>query len=78
MQNSDDNLSNKLQESRKDYFGNKYSEHVHGKDGGRITDSSKTSEGDEVSIKQFWKEVEQNESYKRKMTYGKIFILYDR
>ncbi len=78
MLNSDENISNKLQETRKDYFGSKYSEHVHGKQGGKITDSSKTSDPDEVSIKQFWKEVEENESYKRKMTYGNLFILFKR
>ena len=78
MQNSDENISNKLRETRKDYFGSKYSEHVHGKQGGKITDTSKTSDPDEASIKQFWKEVEENESYKRKMTFGNLLTIYNR
>ncbi len=70
MSNLDDGLANKLQEGRQDYFGSKYSEHVHGKYGGRVTDTSKTTDEDDQSIKQFWQEVEQNDSFKRKMTIG--------
>ena len=71
MENSNENLTNKLQETRKDYFGSKYSEHLHGKYGGRVTDTSKTTnDEEEIAIKQFWRDVEQNESYKRKMTFG--------
>lgn len=75
MENSNENISDKLQESRKDYFGSKYSEHLHGKHGGRVTDTSKTGrDEEEMAIKQFWSEVEQNESYKRKMTFGTNYI----
>ncbi len=77
MENSNENLTNKLQESRKDYFGSKYSEHLHGKSGGRVTDTSKTTnDEEEMAIKQFWKDVEQNESYKRKMTFGSLISYF--
>jgi hypothetical protein len=73
MENSNDNISSKLQETRRDYFGSKYSEHVHGKYGGKVTDTSRVGgDEEEMAIKQFWKEVELNESYKKKMTFGKI------
>jgi hypothetical protein len=71
---NENNLTNKIQDTRKEYYGSKYSEHLFGESGGRITDTSPNNldegELDNLQNKRFWDEVEKND-YQKMRTMGK-------
>lgn len=70
---SDDEFREKLKDNRNDYFGSKYSEHVFGSSGGKVSklekDTSKEEEMEAFDAKHFWKDVNENENnYMKKQT----------
>jgi hypothetical protein len=65
-------FSEKLQENRSDYYGSKYSEHLFGKSGGSVTDPNAVDNSDDISTKQFWKDIDQEkDDYTKKQNLSK-------
>lgn len=69
------NISERMQEKRSDYMGSKYSEHLFGQSGGKVSkldaDNSKEEKMEEFSAQQFWKDVNEN-NYQKKQTLSKL------
>jgi hypothetical protein len=73
---SEEEIKEKMQQQRSDYYGSKYSEHVFGAVGGKVSklekDTTKEEEMEEFDAKHFWKDVNENEdNYKKKQTLSK-------